>query len=393
MPSIKHKKAISVFDILASSASGRIIFLKLVDHSIGFLIIMFIQGSLLFKPQRAGIIPEKIKNVLIIRPGGIGDAVWLVPLIRVLKQKTGCSIDVLCERRNKAVFDLCRDHLRHIWMYDVQGWKLIKELTSQNYDCVIDTEQFHYFSAILAYLTSSPCRIGFDTVPCRSKIYTHKVSYSQEAQEYRMFLDLFNVLLLIKLEEYLPQMVLDLSKTEIPRDLKGHRYITVYIGASVKERYWGKVKFAQLCKELIGLDFKVVLVGGKEDIKKSAEIKAFFNNDQTIDLVGRISLAETVAVLKEGLVAVGADSGIMHLACAVNCPSVWLFGAGIERKWLPQYSRHESINLHLDCSPCTLFGYTQRCPYDVRCLKEISVPHVVDKIKILLKRSSNEPLR
>jgi len=384
MPSIKPQKTISILDILDSSASGRIIFLKLVDHSIGFLIILIIQGLLLCKPKSSGRIPENLKNVLIIRPGGIGDAVWLLPLIRVLKQRTGCSIDVLCERRNMAVFDLCREQLRHIWMYDEQGWKLIKDLASQNYDCVIDTEQYHHFSAIFTYLTSSSCRIGFDTVPHRSKIYTHKVPYDQQAQEYLMFLGLLNVILPIKSEEYLQQMVLDLPKMDLPQEIKRQSYITVYIGASVRERYWGSAKFAQLCRELVGSGHRVVLIGGKEDTKKAAEIKGLFNNDKIVDMVGKISLVQTVAVLKEGLGAVGADSGIMHLACAVNCPAVWLFGAGIERKWLPQYSKHESINLHLDCSPCTLFGYTPRCPYDVRCLKEISVAQVVNKIKILL---------
>ena len=57
-------------------------------------------------------------------------------------------------------------------------------------------------------------------------------------------------------------------------------------------------------------------------------------------------------------------------------------------KWLPEFSRHESINLHVPCSPCTLFGYTPRCPYDVRCLKEISVVQVLDKIKVLLNKEN-----
>jgi ADP-heptose:LPS heptosyltransferase len=391
MPSIKPKTAISALDILGSSASGRIIFLKLIDRIAGFFIILIIQGLLLFKPKKAGPVPDKIKNVLLIRPGGIGDAVWVLPLIRMLKQKTGCSVDVLCERRNNAVFNFCREDIRNIWMYDDRGLKLIKDLTGQDYDCVIDTEQYHNFSAIFAYLASSRCRIGFDTVPYRSKLYTHKVPYSHQAQEYKMFLDLFNVLIPIKSEEYLQHKGLELSKTDmlLPPDLKEQRFLTVYIGASVRERYWGSVKFAQLSSELVELGYRVVLVGGKEDIKKAGEIKLHFSNDKMTDLVGKITLAQTAAVLKQGLLAIGADSGIMHLASAVNCPAVWLFGAGIEKKWLPEYSRHGSINLHLSCSPCTLFGCTPRCPYDVRCLKEISVDQVVDKIKILLKNPSH----
>jgi ADP-heptose:LPS heptosyltransferase len=386
MPSIKPKTAISVFDILNSSASGRIIFLKLADRILGFFIILMIRMLLAFRPEGEVKVPREIKSLLIIRPGGIGDAVWVLPLIKLIKLKTGCSIDVLCERRNKAVFDLCPGQIRHIWMYDVQGMKLVNALTRAKYDCVIDTEQYHNFSAIFAYLTSSKCRIGFDTVPYRSRIYTHLVSYSHQAKEYKMFLDLFNALMPIKPQEYAQYRALDIPGTvsSVPQEVAGCRYITIFIGASVRERYWGSDKFAQLCQELVKMGNKVVLVGGREDLQKAREIKGLFDNDNIIDLVGKITLPQTAAVLKEGLGAVGADSGIMHLSCAVNCPSVWLFGAGIEMKWLPEFGKNESVNLHLDCSPCTLFGYTPRCPYDVRCLQEISVAQVVDKLRMII---------
>lgn len=389
MPSIKSKTAISVFDIFASSASGRIIFLKLIDHIFGFLIILFIRGLLLFDAKREDAVPPKITNVLIIRPGGIGDAVWVLPMIRILKLRTGCSIDVLCERRNKAVFDLCREHIRDVLMYDSRGVAIVKRLAAQKYDCVIDTEQYHNFSAIFAFLASSRCRVGFDTAPFRSKIYTHKVAYSHQAQEYSVFSDLLAVLMPVSHQEYRQQMGVELSGTgaKLPQELAGKRYIAVFIGASVKERCWGSEKFAQLCAEIVKMGYRVVLLGGKEDVKRADGIRTLYGSRDMIDLVGKITLLQSVAVLKNGILAVGADSGIMHLACVLDCPAVWLFGAGIEEKWFPQWGRNESVNLHLPCSPCTVFGYTPRCPYEVRCLKDISVGQVADKIRTLLGKS------
>jgi ADP-heptose:LPS heptosyltransferase len=389
MPSIKQKTAFSLLDIIKSSASGRIIFLKLIDQIAGSFIILCIRALLVFNPKKVEFILGNVKNVLIIRPGGIGDAVWLLPLIRILKQKTGCSIDVLCERRNNAVFNSCREDICHVWMYDDGIFKLINNLVRQDYDCVIDTEQYHNFSAIFSYLASSKCRIGFDTVPSRSTLYTHQVLYSLDAQEYKMFLDLFNVLIPITVQEYLGQMGMDFAEIDMqffPAELRDHQFITVYIGASVKEKFWGVEKFAQLCAEIVKLGYRVVLVGGKEDINKAGEIRQLFNHDKMIDLVGKTTLMQTVAALKQGLLIIGADSGIMHLASAVDCPSLWLFGASNKHKWLFEHSRHESIELHLPCSPCAVFGYTPRCPYDVRCLKDIGVTQVVDRIKIIMAK-------
>ena len=73
---------------------------------------------------------------------------------------------------------------------------------------------------------------------------------------------------------------------------------------------------------------------------------------------------------------IGTDAGLMHLAYGVGTPVVALFGAGIEAKWAPRGQRARIINRRVPCSPCTRFGYTPRCPYQVRCLTEISAEEV-----------------
>jgi ADP-heptose:LPS heptosyltransferase len=77
----------------------------------------------------------------------------------------------------------------------------------------------------------------------------------------------------------------------------------------------------------------------------------------------------------------------MHVAYGVGTPTVSLFGAGIQRKWAPAGGIHIAINKNVPCSPCTKFGYTPKCPYDVRCLSGITVEEVKESVVTLLARS------
>ncbi|MBF0539763.1 MAG: glycosyltransferase family 9 protein, partial [Nitrospirae bacterium] len=91
--------------------------------------------------------PTNMRNVLFIRPGGIGDAVLLLPSISHVKQALpGASIDVLCEGRNAGVFVMSAAVSR-TYLYD-RGIDLIRCL-GNHYDVVIDTEQWHCLSAIV----------------------------------------------------------------------------------------------------------------------------------------------------------------------------------------------------------------------------------------------------
>jgi len=99
-----------------------------------------------------------------------------------------------------------------------------------------------------------------------------------------------------------------------------------------------------------------------------------------------VSILETAQILSQTKLLLTTDSGIMHLSIAVGTPVVALFGPGIEEKWAPRDGKSIIINKHLPCSPCTRFGYTPPCPYDARCMQEISVNEVKEAINALLAK-------
>lgn len=355
-------------------------FLKALDRYVGTIaarVVPKTRSGKIIRPRR----------VLFIRPGGIGDAVLLIPAIRALKEWfPDCAIDVLAEKRNAAVFTLCDDIDRTL-RYDSQGG-FVSAIRGR-YDVVIDSEQWHRLSALLARMTGAPVVIGFDT-NVRRRLFTHSVPYSHDVYEADSFFSLL-VPIGIPGPAALQPPFLSTGKaaakaTATLAELNLSPFVALFPGASIPERRWGTTNFRHLALRLGAEGIPVVVVGASCDRETGDAIVAGGNG---LNLAGKTSLMETAEVLRRSLLLVTGDSGILHLAVGLGVPTVSLFGPGIARKWAPTGERHIVLNRHLPCSPCTRFGYTSRCRDGAPCIAKIGVDDVERAVLTLLagKRS------
>lgn len=333
--------------------------------------------------EKQGISSSGVKKFLLIRPGGIGDAVLLLPAIDALKSRFPDSdIDILCEKRNAEIFRLS-NAIGRIYLYD-RGLDLFRSLRNR-YDVVIDTEQWHRLSAVVAYLSGGPIRIGFGTNE-RKKLFTHRISYSHEDYEVYSFLHLIEPLT-DRSYDFKPDEPFISIKNDVASHLQDElknkgKVIAIFPGASVMERRWGGDKFGEAAKILSDKGYDIIILGSNADRADAERIKKHAGN--CVDLIGRTNLKDIAAVLKKSRLLITADSGLMHIAYAVGTPTVSLFGSGIEKKWAPRGENHIVLNKHPDCSPCTKFGYTPCCKRNVECLSLISVEDVVAAVKTIL---------
>ena len=351
------------------------------------------QISRYFFTPRKGPNPVYTK-ILVIRPGGIGDAVLLYPALGALRASFKDSrIDVLAERRNAGILKGC-PYVDRVFQYDVNPpFELLKVIRT-DYDMVIDTEQWHRLSAVTTYLTGAPVRVGFDTNGERKKLLTHPVSYSQDEYEVYSFLKLVSQVTGIeygfdKESPFLPvgkDLVVRFGRMIGDFRRSWDALVGVFTGATVRERRWGIKKFSMLSKELSKEGIGTVLVGGREDVGDAKRFKEALSGIEFLNFVGKTTILETAAIISQLDLFISSDTGLMHIAYGVGTPTVSLFGAGIQRKWAPPGRNHVVINKGLPCSPCTKFGYTPACPYGVRCLGEIAVGEVKERVVELLSR-------
>jgi lipopolysaccharide heptosyltransferase II len=353
----------------------QIAFLKLIDTYLGRLI------CLVFRPLPPSQIVEST-TFLIIRPGGIGDSVLLIPTLKAIRKVyPACTIDILAEKRNAASFHLVSG-IRNVYLYDTLAG--LSSTLRCRYDIVIDTEQWYRLSAVVARFVRAPVKIGFDTNE-RRRMYTHGVQYDLDVNETENFLTLLKPLGIDCLQTY-GNAVLTLPLQSVSRagqllqQLCSAPLVVIFSGASIPEKRWGVERFCQVSKRLAEDGYKVVVVGGHEDRVDGDNI----SGSAGLNLAGMTTLAETAAVISRSSLVISGDSGVLHLAAGLGIPTVSLFGPSSVKKWAPAGSKHIVLHKGLSCSPCSKFGMMSQCPFDARCLKDITPDDVMEAIGYLL---------
>jgi len=359
--------------------------MKTVDNLLGRMAV-----SLLPRPARSAI-PADIRSVLVIRPGGIGDAVLLVPALQVFKEKfPSAKITILAERRNCAVFRLC-PAVDKVLLYD-SPLDLLNAVRGR-YDVVIDSEQWHRLSAIVARMTRAPVRIGFATNE-RSRMFSHQIGYSHDDYEAVSFFNLMEPLGVqsgsaAKRFLSIPEEVA-VTASKMLGACESVPFVTIFPGASIPERRWGADCFRRVAELLSFFGVQVVVVGGREDRQAGETI---VDGGLGLNLAGQTSLQVTAAIIDRSALLVSGDSGVLHIAIGLGKPTVSLFGPGRPKKWAPQGDRHIVINRKLPCSPCTTFGTTPPCPRDAECLRTITPDEVANAVTMLLTAEGVTPSR
>ena len=351
--------------------------LKLLDNIIGPLAVSICLCVKFFKNSNREIIVKNPKRILVIRPGGMGDAILLLPALNKFHQCfPKAEIHILAERRNASVFKGVL-YIKKVYLY-TRVLDLIMVLTTK-YDLVIDSEQWHRLSSVIAYLSRAPVRIGFATNE-RSKLFTIAVPYSHNKYEVHSFLDLFRPVI-GEFNINLTKPFLKIIKN-FPRLDDSYLWVGIFPGASIVERRWPKERFRAIAKWLSKKNIKIAIIGGEQEEYIADYICRDISN--CLNYCAKLTLLETASLISQLKLLLTGDSGIMHLSISVGTPVVALFGPGIQEKWAPRDGISKIINKHLPCSPCTKFGYTSKCPHNAKCMREITLNEVKGAINDLL---------
>jgi len=325
--------------------------------------------------------PQDVSRILVIRPGGIGDAVFLLPVFKSIKLKfPHLRIDVLCQKRNAPVFSSQKQWVDRVLVFESP--LDLKSLLDRQYDVIADTEQWHYLSALTALTVKASLRTGFASRPLRGKLFNRPVPYDHEAYELRNFALLFEGLTeaqdrIKNIDNcfMLTQSLRSWAERQIPPNS-----VMVFAGGSVPERRLSQKQLVTLIKGILKRGFCAVLLGGKDVLSLSRRVLRQVSDSKVYDFIGKISLHESAALIKAGRIFIGTDSGVMHLACAVGSPVIALFGAGNMKKWMDSKQGQNGVREDLPCSPCTAFGYgLPVCRGAYSCLRKMDLDAILDK--------------
>ncbi|RZM22383.1 MAG: glycosyltransferase family 9 protein [Pedobacter sp.] len=284
------------------------------------------------------------KNLLVIRPDNMGDLLMSVPAIRAIKNTFGCKITVLCSSKSAEVVQLIEEIDDQIvfdlpWLSlnfaNAEGLnQLVVFIKQRKFDsCVV----FNVYSQnpapciMLAYLAGIKLRAAYS----RENLYrlvTHWLPDDEPLTVIR-----HQVTRDLNLAGFLGADSSDdrirISETALDTQLgilgqfglKSSGYIVLHTGVSEKKRQYPRSHWIELAR-LISKKYNVTiaLTGTANEQAFTEELALEMGGDVKV-LSGKTDLSALCSVIKQARGMVTLNTGPMHLAAALDTPSVALY--------------------------------------------------------------------
>ncbi len=354
--------------------------IKLIDRVFGKILVkLFIR--LIGIKTKARDIPSKIKRILVIRPGGLGDAILLTPAIRFLKEKTSSEIDMLCEKRNVGGAKICYgDVIRRFILYDNLLFPIFLLRHIKKYDIVIDTEQSFLLTAVVGYILGKKV-FGFDTTE-KKDIFDIAFEYCHADQEINQFFKLMkgvvNYVLGSREKKNAPNTIDSNDNVGEREEISQYLKICQQFGSGINNEDDNYVLFAPFTTR-----WEKMYDGFEEVIRKVSE-------KFRVKVIGdrKIPLDEVARIVIHAPVFVSVDNGIMHFRIfSKRGKHIAIFGPTNYIKWAPEGST--VIRRELMCSPCSNFAEIPLCPRNKKCMKDITPEEIIREIEKAMEIKGN----
>lgn len=144
---------------------------------------------------------------------------------------------------------------------------------------------------------------------------------------------------------------------------------------------WPVHHYAALARKVGAGGTTVWVIGSQKDAPVGAEI-ARLSEGSALNLCGRTNLEQAIDLIAGARAVVSNDSGLMHVAAALDRPMVALYGSSSPGYTPPLSARATILSLGLDCSPC----FKRECPLGppdtLRCLEDIAPERVLAALKL-----------
>mgnify|MGYP005847014753 CR=1 FL=1 len=145
---------------------------------------------------------------------------------------------------------------------------------------------------------------------------------------------------------------------------------------------WPAEHYAEVANAKLTEGWAVWLFGSDKDAPITAEIRRLANG-RCLDLAGRTALGDAIDLLSLTSAVVTNDSGLMHVAAALERPVVALYGSSDPRHTPPMSERATVLYLGLECSPC----FERECPLGHRkCLVDLHPRRVLEALALAPSR-------
>ena len=341
-----------------------------------------------------------MKRILVISPSWVGDAMLMQPMLMRLRQRhPDCQIDVLAPpwtavllRAMPEVHDVIINPFPHGALQLGARYRLGRQLRAAQYDQAIVLPN-SLKSALVPFFARIPLRTGF--------VGEMRYGLLNDARK------LDKTALPLMVERF--AQLAEEAGGEIPRPLANPR---LWISVAQRDatlyklnltldkpvavfcpgaeygpaKRWPVANFANIAQRLHQRGYAVWLIGSGKDKPVAEEINQLADG-QCRNLCGSTDLGDAIALLSCAHLVISNDSGLMHLAAALDRPMLALFGSSSPQFTPPLSAQAHVVKLDIECSPC----FKRECPLGhFNCMVKLTPDLVWDKVQQLIT-TENQP--
>ncbi len=381
--------------------------------------ICLIAKPFLYKMRKRKTIPtfkrSTMKRVLVIRPDEIGDVVMNTPFLRELRHNlpdaeitllvkpVAYNLMELCPYVNEVLtFECTRWHTWKL-QYFIQSFQFARRhLWMQGFDIAImprwDTD--HSSATFLSYFSGTPLRLGYsEKVNVDKKqlnrsfdrLLTHVLQDSSLKHEVEHNLDVIRFLG-GKVKDDKLELWYAEKEVSFANDLLRNKgvesndlLVAICPGAGAPKRQWPLPFYIELCQWLQKeYHARLIIIGGPGEEILGEELQRELGTS-IINVVGKVTLRQMAALVKQCSFYVGNDTGPMHIAAALDIPIVELschpttgspFSSNSPRRFGPWKVKHVIVQPVHPTRPCL----NECIAFKSHCIREITVGYVKEAI-------------
>jgi heptosyltransferase-2 len=332
-----------------------------------------------------------MSRILIVAPSWVGDAVLAQPLFKRLHERhSGLTLDVLAPPWTRALFARMPEinatidsPFGHGELALKRRYALGRSLAVQHYDQAIVLPN-SFKSALIPFFAGIPLRTGFVGEARRGLLNDAR---RLDKPALPLMVERFALLAeaagdAIKRPLAAAQLKVDAAQraaTLARLGLNPQRPVAVLCpGAEYgPAKRWLPAYFAELAQRLTASGYEVWLAGSANDAAIGDEI-AHAGGNACINLCGKSTLAEAIDFMSCAALVVSNDSGLMHIAAALDKPLTAIYGSSSPAFTPPLSARARIVRLDLPCSPC----FERECPLGhFNCMRQLTPQRLWEQIE------------